>query len=418
MGMDSQSALAEVEQLYLDLEETGVEPHSPVVRHNSLARAKLKLSLSAHRVLLTVNSHLTMIAHDSNVSWVRITNERLRSLFPKWRRNGNLPAILSEVVDELMDKKFHVQQGGDWVKFRLVQSAAYYRGELFILIDRRAQELMLSLDDPSIEVGNFTPGTILDVSGLTSAYQMRLYDICKSYAYMGYFESYNIDDLREQIGVDEGLYVRNFHFFQRVLKPTCEAISKRTPLQINVNYIKKGKSVVGYAFKIETQKERLSDDRLDAMQALVNEGVRAKKAEMLAAVNEASVIDRYIWAYNVLKREKGYEVPWLIAAIRDRYELEIFKAHPASEMNRQILQLKRNQVYLQFTRMKENDKGVLLSEFHDWVARLAPPAIRDIWDREGVGALEARQDVKNTFVGFISNHPKSPKRLRVSLADG
>lgn len=150
-----------------------------------------------------------------------------------------------EIIDDLDNKAFWVRLNGKRFKFRWFLKAEYIegKGKVRIMLDDDLQPYLLNLQK------NFTTYELLNILPLKSKYSIRLYELLKSYAYLG-IKVFDLEELKELLDASNYEYK---NFSRRILEKTKEEINHYTDINIEYEAIKAGRKVVGIKF---TMKEK------------------------------------------------------------------------------------------------------------------------------------------------------------------
>jgi plasmid replication initiation protein len=105
---------------------------------------------------------------------------------------------------------------------------------------------------------NFTSYEIQQISSLSSAYAIRLYELLIKWRSLGQTPLINIADFRKQLGVGIDEYQRMGAFKERVLNLAMQQINEHTDILINYEQQKAGRVITGFTFSF-TQKKQSKD---------------------------------------------------------------------------------------------------------------------------------------------------------------
>ena len=101
----------------------------------------------------------------------------------------------------------------------------------------------------------FTSYELKQVSGLSSAYAIRLYEVLIAWRSTGKTPIIELSDFRQKLGVLEGEYSRFNNFKVRVLDPAIKQINEHTDITVKAEQHKKGRSVSGFSFKFKQKQQ-------------------------------------------------------------------------------------------------------------------------------------------------------------------
>ncbi|EPR2569646.1 replication initiation protein RepM [Acinetobacter baumannii] len=109
----------------------------------------------------------------------------------------------------------------------------------------------------------FTSYELKQVSGLSSAYAIRLYEVLIAWRSTGKTPIIELSDFRQKLGVLEGEYSRFNNFKVRVLDPAIKQINEYTDITVKAEQHKKGRSVSGFSFKFKQKQQAKIEKPVD-----------------------------------------------------------------------------------------------------------------------------------------------------------
>ena len=95
---------------------------------------------------------------------------------------------------------------------------------------------------------HFTSYEIEKVANLTSGYAIRLYELLISWREVGKTPTYEIDDLRQKLGVEPDRYKELYNLKIRVLDLALKQINDHTDITADYDQHKTGRKVTGFTF--------------------------------------------------------------------------------------------------------------------------------------------------------------------------
>ena len=101
----------------------------------------------------------------------------------------------------------------------------------------------------------FTSYELKQVSGLSSAYAIRLYEVLIAWRSTGKTPVIELSDFRQKLGVLEAEYKRMYDFKKYVLDLAIKQINEHTDITVKVEQHKKGRSVSGFSFKFKQKQQ-------------------------------------------------------------------------------------------------------------------------------------------------------------------
>lgn len=101
----------------------------------------------------------------------------------------------------------------------------------------------------------FTKYDLQQVSKLSSAYAIRLYELLISWRSTGIVPVRELQSFRQQLGVSEHDYNRMYDFKNRVLEPAIKQINEHTDIKVKYEQHKKGRSIIGFSFRFKQKNQ-------------------------------------------------------------------------------------------------------------------------------------------------------------------
>ena len=113
----------------------------------------------------------------------------------------------------------------------------------------------------------FTSYELKQVSGLSSAYAIRLYEVLIAWRSTGKTPVIELSDFRQKLGVLETEYKRMYDFKKYVLDLAIKQINEHTDITVKVEQHKKGRSVSGFSFKFKQKQQPKIEKPIDPKRA-------------------------------------------------------------------------------------------------------------------------------------------------------
>ena len=101
---------------------------------------------------------------------------------------------------------------------------------------------------------NFTSYELEQVSGLKSAYAVRLYELLVQWRSVGKTPIFPLEQFREQMGVEPDQYVLLHNLKSRVLDHSIDQINQHTDISVCYQQHKQGRLIVGFSFSFEQKR--------------------------------------------------------------------------------------------------------------------------------------------------------------------
>ena len=109
----------------------------------------------------------------------------------------------------------------------------------------------------------FTKYDIQQVSGLSSGYAIRLYELLIAWRSTGKTPIIEINEFRKKLGVLDTEYKQMNNFKSRVLEPAITQINEKTDIKIKVEQHKTGRSITGFSFKFKPKPQAKVEKEID-----------------------------------------------------------------------------------------------------------------------------------------------------------
>ncbi|WP_411670802.1 replication initiation protein RepM, partial [Acinetobacter baumannii] len=98
---------------------------------------------------------------------------------------------------------------------------------------------------------HFTSYELEQVSSLTSAYAIRLYELLIAWRSTGKVSMLETKELRSRLGVLDTEHQRMESFKRRVLEPAIQQINDHTDIKAEYEQHKRGRSIIGFSFSFK-----------------------------------------------------------------------------------------------------------------------------------------------------------------------
>lgn len=230
-----------------------------VVKSNRLNTATQNLSLTEVRImqLAIVDARETGQGLTSD-SPLTISALRYAEAFGVSRQSAYEAILKAEKT--LFDRRFSFLDDDDkMVKSRWVQRVKY-------LDDEASIEVILTYDVVK-EVTRidgydqfFTQYLIEQTANMSSAYSVRLYELLIQWKTAKKTPVFELQQFREQLGVEIDEYQRMYDFKNRVLDVAVKEINEVADLKVSYKQKKRGRKIIGFEFSVlpnnKTKKEK------------------------------------------------------------------------------------------------------------------------------------------------------------------
>ena len=101
----------------------------------------------------------------------------------------------------------------------------------------------------------FTQYDIEQISGLSSAYAVRMYELLICWRTTGKTPIIELGEFRKRIGVLDTEYTRTDNLKMRVVELALKQINEHTDITATYEQHKKGRTITGFSFKFKQKKK-------------------------------------------------------------------------------------------------------------------------------------------------------------------
>jgi plasmid replication initiation protein len=184
---------------------------------------------------------------------------------------------LKDASEHLFDRYFvyeEMSEKGNIVKHksRWVSQASYVSQEACVKIVFAPAVIPLIHDLEQ----RFTSYFLSDIASMTSQYAIRLYELIIAWRLVGETPLFELDELRQKLGVLNDIYPRMFDFKKRILDLAINQINEHSNIFVIAMQHKKGRVISGFSFAF-----KVSDEKT------MRKKITKKQAESMANVGES-----------------------------------------------------------------------------------------------------------------------------------
>jgi plasmid replication initiation protein len=233
-----------------------------IVKDNALINASYNLDLVEQRLILLAIVEARESGKGINANDPLVVHAESYINQFKVHRNTAYQA-LKDACNDLFVRQFSYQTINERgnvenYKSRWVSEIGYVEDEAVVklIFSPAIVPLITRLEE------RFTKYELQQVSKLSSAYAIRLYELLISWRSTGIVPMRDLNDFRQQLGVAEDEYNRMYDFKNRVLEPAIKQINDHADIKVKYEQHKKGRSIIGFSFKFK-QKTKESNPVVD-----------------------------------------------------------------------------------------------------------------------------------------------------------
>ena len=225
-----------------------------IVKDNALINASYNLDLVEQRLILLAIVEARESGKGINANDpLTVHAESYINQFGVHRNTAY--QALKDACDDLFARQFSYQslsEKGNVInhKSRWVSEVAYIDNEAVVrlIFSPAIVPLITRLEE------QFTKYEIQQISNLTSAYAVRLYEILIAWRSTGITLFITLSDFRQKIGVLETEYKRMYDFKKYVLDIALKQVNEHTDINVKVEQHKTGRSITGFSFSFKQKK--------------------------------------------------------------------------------------------------------------------------------------------------------------------
>ena len=225
-----------------------------IVKDNALMNASYNLALVEQRLILLailearetgqgINANDPLTVHAS--SYINQFNVERHTAYQ----------ALKDACKDLFARQFSYQEkrerGRANITSRWVSQIAYIdeTATVEVIFAPAVVPLITRLEE------QFTQYDIEQISGLSSAYAVRLYELLICWRTTGKTPVLDLTEFRKRLGVLDTEYTRTDNLKMRVIEQSLKQINKHTDITASYEQHKKGRTITGFSFKFKQKKK-------------------------------------------------------------------------------------------------------------------------------------------------------------------
>ena len=232
-----------------------------VVKNNELVDASYRLGVNAQRCLLACISQVDQRKPFPSDKVFYLSAKDFAKLYEIDERSAY--AKLEEASNALKKKTIRVHKPDpkhpklEYWDLNLTTRTEYYpsEGRIGIKFSPEVHPFLSQLSE------NFTQYRLVNISGLTSSYAIRVYELLCQWKSTGKREI-EIDWLKDRLDLTVGSYLKMNDFKKRVLEPAITQINAHTNLWVNYTQRKTGRRVTHFTFHF-VEKEKFAKPKTE-----------------------------------------------------------------------------------------------------------------------------------------------------------
>ena len=271
--------------------------NSIVAKNNSLISKMAKFDLSELRLIAYCVAHYDSRNPENRSFTARVDD--LTQLFPMDHKSAY--AVIRKAMLGINKKPLEFKEGNKRHFWNWFSGFTYTEGsgEFEFRITPEIQPYLLALK------GTFTKYRLIDVYQFKAASTWKVYELLKQWEPVRKW-TVELEELRLLLGV-AGKYPVWKDFHQRIIKPSIAEINKVSDLSISYEKEKRGRTIVGLIFFIDTKQPEdvitIENPRGKIFKLLLAYGVNEKTAhDYTEKISRANKIDLFVDQIPIIKK--------------------------------------------------------------------------------------------------------------------
>lgn len=241
------------------------EKRQLVVKDNALTNAAYRLDLAEQRLILMSIAGTRQsgqgITRDHPLT---VRAEDYAEQFKVTKQAAYM--ALSSAADSLFARYFSYDtlspEGNlERVKSRWIDRASYVDAEGCVRLTFSSDVVPLI----TVLEKQFTSYELGRISGLTSTFAIRLYELLIAWRSTGKTPIFALDAFRESLGVEEGTYKLMRNFKERVLDFAIQQINAHTDITVEYKQHKQGRQIIGFSFTFKHKQPARDPNTIDML---------------------------------------------------------------------------------------------------------------------------------------------------------
>ena len=226
-----------------------------VVKDNALINASYNLDLVEQRLILLAIIEARESGKGINANDpLTVHAESYINQFGVHRNTAY--QALKDACDDLFERRFSYQSLSEKGniqnhKARWVSEVIYVEQEAIVklIFSSAIIPLITRLEE------QFTSYELKQISGLSSAYAVRLYELLIAWRSTGKTPIIHLEEFRQKMGVLDGEYTRSDNFKKWVIEKPIAQINEHTDITVKVEQHKTGRTITGFSFRFKQKQQ-------------------------------------------------------------------------------------------------------------------------------------------------------------------
>lgn len=234
-----------------------------VVKDNALIDASFYLSLVEQRLILLGITQAREKEKLTIETAIRVSVKSYQNQFNV--SSSTAYESLQDASNTLFDRQFSYYDSDldERFKERWIYKASYMdnKGHVILFFTPTVIKMISRLEE------NFTKYMLDQIAGFKSKYSIRIYELIAKWLSVGNTQKYEINHLREMLGVNPDEYKTMSLFKVNVLDKAIKEISQKSNLTVEYEQFKNGRVITHVQFKIKSKDEPCQEKKLKPLTA-------------------------------------------------------------------------------------------------------------------------------------------------------
>ena len=234
-----------------------------IVKDNALINASYNLDLVEQRLILLAIIEARESGKGINANDpLTVHAESYINQFGVHRNTAY--QALKDACDDLFERRFSYQSLSEKGniqnhKARWVSEVIYVEQEAIVklIFSSAIIPLITRLEE------QFTSYELKQISGLSSAYAVRLYELLIAWRSTGKTPIIHLEEFRQKMGVLDGEYTRSDNFKKWVIEKPIAQINEHTDITVKAEQHKTGRTISGFSFKFKQKQQAKIEKPVD-----------------------------------------------------------------------------------------------------------------------------------------------------------
>ncbi|MEK5071757.1 replication initiation protein [Sporosarcina sp. FSL K6-1508] len=225
----------------LPLIDVRFSPENIITKSNMLIDSSYRLTALESKLILTLFSNVQPSDQDLNtyvfpiMTFVDLLELKSNSMYKDLRK----------ITKGLLEKSFEIKMGDEIHQVSWLSYVKYNekKGSITLRFDSFWKPYILHIQK------NFTTYKLGNITKLKSSYSIRLYELLKQRQGLR-TRTFNLDELRDKLGIPEDTYPKYANFKQRILLTAQRELLQESDISFDFIEIKHGRAVEKIKFQI------------------------------------------------------------------------------------------------------------------------------------------------------------------------